>query len=63
MTGLEFLRKECKDRIAYLAAGLAAGNIPSMEDYKFVCGQIRGLEAAVVLITDLERRMEDSDSE
>jgi hypothetical protein len=64
MSEIEYLLKEYTDRIAYLSSGLAQGNIPTMEEYRYVCGQIRGLEAACGIIEDLERKKnEDSDNE
>jgi hypothetical protein len=64
MSEIEYLLKEYTDRIAYLTSGLAQGNIPSIEEYRYVCGQIRGLEAACGIIEDLERKkMENSDDE
>jgi len=64
MSELEYLLKEYTDRIAYLTSGLAQGNIPTIEEYRYVCGQIRGIEAACGIIEDLERRKtESSDNE
>lgn len=64
MSEIEYLLKEYTDRIAYLTSGLAQGNIPTIEEYRYVCGQIRGLEAACGIIEDLERKKnEDSDNE
>lgn len=47
----------------FLKGGLAQGNIPTMEEYRYVCGQIRGLEAACGTIEGLKRKMENSDDE
>jgi hypothetical protein len=66
MSEIEYLLKEYTDRIAYLTSGLAQGNIPTIEEYRYVCGQIRGIEAACGIIEDLERRKqkeENSDNE
>jgi hypothetical protein len=63
MSELDYLLKEYTDRISYLTGGLAQGNIPTIEEYRYVCGQIRGLEAACGTIEDLKRRMESSDDE
>jgi len=60
---LEYLLKEYVERIEYLSSGLAQGGIPTMEEYRYVCGQIRGLEAACGTIRDLKQRMENSDNE
>ena len=58
---LEFLLNEYKDRINYLKEALSAGNIPTIEEYRYICGQLRGLESACLVITDLKQRMENSD--
>ena len=63
MDYLEYLLKEYIDRMEFLKGGLAQGNIPTMEEYRYVCGQIRGLEAACATIEDLKKRMENSDNE
>lgn len=63
MDYLEYLMKEYQERIEFLTGGLAQGNIPTIEEYRYVCGQIRGLEAACGTIQDLKQRMENSDNE
>jgi hypothetical protein len=55
--------KEYKERIEFLTGGLAQDNIPTIEEYRYVCGQIRGLEAACGTIQDLKQRLENSDNE
>jgi hypothetical protein len=60
---LDYLLKEYVDRMDFLKGGLAQGNIPTIEEYRYVCGQIRGLEAACGTIQDLKQRMENSDNE
>jgi hypothetical protein len=63
LDNLEYLLKEYIDRMEFLKSGLAQGNIPTMEEYRYVCGQIRGLEAACGTIQDLRTKMENSDNE
>ena len=58
---LDLLLKEYTDRIDMLKQAVAAGNCANFEEYKYACGQIRGLEAACLTITDLKQRMENSD--
>jgi len=60
---LDFLLKEYQERREYLTEGLSRGNIPTIEEYRYVCGQLRGLEAATLIITDLKKRLEHSDNE
>ena len=58
---LEYLLKEYKERMAMLTEAVARGNCKDYEEYKYVCGQLRGLEAACAVIEDLTNRLEKSD--
>ncbi len=58
---LDYLISEFVDRIQMLQKAIAAGNCANFEEYKYTCGQIRGLEAACLTITDLKQRLEKSD--
>lgn len=58
---LDYLLAEYVDRIQMLQKAMAAGNCANFEEYKYTCGQIRGLEAACLTITDLKQRLEKSD--
>jgi hypothetical protein len=44
-----------------LSEALIRGNCPTIEEYRYICGQLRGLEAACGIITDLKKRLENSD--
>ncbi len=59
-SNLEYLLNEYKERMEFLTAGLRQGNIPTMEEYRYICGQLRGLEAACGIIVDLKNRMDNS---
>jgi len=61
MKEIDYLLNEYKDRIEMLQIAISAGNCTSYEEYKYACGQIRGLESACLTITDLNQRMEKSD--
>ena len=61
MNELDYLLSEYRDRIDMLQTAVGAGNCTSFDEYKHTCGQIRGLESACMLITDLKKRMENSD--
>jgi len=63
MSDLEYLLTEYKDRMTMLSEALGRGNATSFEEYKYICGQLRGLEAACSIIIDLKQKMEHSDSE
>jgi hypothetical protein len=58
---LEYLLSEYKERMQMLQDAMAHGNCQTYEDYKYVCGQLRGLEAACATIVDLKKRLENSD--
>ena len=57
---LDFLIEEYNERILLLQKAISAGNCLNFEEYKYACGQIRGLESACLTITDLKKRMEKS---
>ena len=58
---LDYLLTEYRDRINMLQNAISTGNCVNYEEYKYACGQIRGLESACLTITDLKKRMENSD--
>jgi hypothetical protein len=58
---LEYLLSEYKDRMAMLTEAIARGNCKDIEEYRYTCGQLRGLEAACSLIEDLKTRLETMD--
>lgn len=58
---LDYLLDEYKERIDVLKQAVSAGNCQSFEEYKYACGQLRGLESACLIITDLKQRLENSD--
>jgi hypothetical protein len=49
------------DKILQLQEALADGRVESYEEYKKVCGEVRGLLTARNYITDLNKAMENSD--
>ena len=57
----EILLGEYRDRISMLSEALTRGNCGTFEEYKYICGQLRGLEAACGIIVDLNKTMENSD--
>ena len=60
---LGYLLSEMNERMEALADALASNRISSYEEYKYTCGQIRGLDAARTVISDLKKRLENSDDE
>jgi hypothetical protein len=60
MNELEYLLSEIKDRIGMLQRATGAGNCSSYDEYKYTCGQIRGLESACLIIMDLNNKQEEN---
>jgi hypothetical protein len=60
MNELDYLLKEYKDRMDMLTEALARNNVANMEDYRYICGQLRGLEAACAIIADLKKKQEEN---
>lgn len=58
---LAYLLKEYKDRMTMLQDAVVRGQCAGIEEYRYICGQLRGLEAACVVIEDLTKKMENSD--
>ena len=63
MDYLDYLLKELTERMSLLGEATSRGQCASFEEYKFTCGQLRGLEAACAIIKDLKDRLENSDDE
>lgn len=59
----EYLLREYQERMQMLSDAMARGHCTSFEEYKYTCGQLRGLESACAIIKDLEKRMEAQDNE
>jgi hypothetical protein len=58
---LDYLLDQNRDRMEMLKQALTSGNCQTYEEYKYTCGQLRGLEAACLTIVDLKHRLENSD--
>mgnify|MGYP006270226531 CR=1 FL=1 len=58
----EVLLGEYKARMDMLSDALIRGNCPTIEEYRYICGQLRGLEAACATIEDLKYRAENIDA-
>lgn len=58
---LEYLLNEYKERMGMLSEAMSRGMCTTFEEYKFTCGQLRGLESACAVIQDLADRLEKSD--
>ena len=61
MDGFEYINSEINQKIKLLKDHTARGQLSSYEEYKFLCGQIRGLLTARDIINDLKTKMENND--
>jgi hypothetical protein len=61
MTGLEVLLNQIDEKVQQLQESIVNGNVEKFEDYKKLCGEVRGLLIARGYTLDLKDRMEKSD--
>lgn len=61
MDAFEILIKQADEKIEQLKDHLADGKAESFEDYKKLCGEVRGLLIMRGYTLDLKHRMENSD--
>jgi len=61
MDGFDYINSEINQKINQLEEHTVRGQLTSYEEYKFLCGQIRGLLTARGIINDLKTKMENND--
>lgn len=61
MDALELLVQQADEKISQLKDHLAEGKAASYEEYKALCGEIRGLLIARGNTLDLKKNLEESD--
>jgi len=61
MNGFEILIQQADEKIEQLKEYLAEGKAESFEDYKKLCGEVRGLLIMRGYTLDLKQRLENSD--
>lgn len=61
MTALEAIVKEIDEKIGQLRDHLATGSVESLEEYKRICGEIKGLLYAKEYTIIIKQNMERSD--
>ena len=61
MDALELLVQQADEKVTQLKDHLADGRATSFEEYKSLCGEIRGLLIARGNILDLKKNLEESD--
>jgi hypothetical protein len=60
MDAIDVLIQELDGKVEQLKDALASGRSASFEEYKHMCGEIRGLLTARGYALDLKQRMENS---
>jgi len=61
MDAFDVLREQIDEKVAHVREHLSEGKADSFEEYKRMCGEIRGLLLARGYVTDLQQKMEYSD--
>jgi hypothetical protein len=61
MNVLEVLVQQLNDKTMQLSEALASGRVDTFDEYRKVCGEIRGLLTARQYALDLKQLMEKSD--
>lgn len=61
LTGLELLVSQIDEKIEQLKEHVSTGKADNYEEYKRVCGEIKGLLTARGYTLDLQQRLESSD--
>ena len=61
MTALEAIIKEIDEKVEQLRAHLATGVVDTLEEYKKLCGEIKGLLFARDYTQSLKHNLEESD--
>ena len=59
MNALEAITKEIDEKVAQLKNHLATGNVETLEEYKRICGEIRGLLFIKEYTISLQKNLED----
>ena len=61
MDAFEILIKQADEKVQQLKDYLAEGRAESFEEYKKLCGEVRGLLIMRGYVLDLKQRLENSD--
>ena len=63
MDALEVLTKQTDEKVLQIKHYLSEGKAESFEEYKRLCGEIRGLLTARGYILDLQQNLENADDD
>ena len=61
MTAIELWIQQIDEKVQQLKDHLTTGNVDDFNEYKRLCGEVRGLLTAKGYTLDLKQRMESSD--
>lgn len=61
MNALEAINKEIDEKVAQLKDHLATGNVDSLEEYKRICGEMKGLTYVKEYVISLQKNIESYD--
>lgn len=61
MTALDAIIKEIDEKVAQLRDHLTTGSVDTLEEYKKLCGEIRGLLYARDYTISLQNKLENMD--
>lgn len=62
-TVFDIVLKELEERRETVTRALSTGSAKDHAEYKYMCGEIRGLSVAHAHITDLVRKLEQAEDE
>jgi len=57
----EAITSKIEEDVSTITVALVKGQANDQEEYRYMCGQIRGLKVAQTLINDLLRQQEEND--
>jgi hypothetical protein len=63
MTEIQWLRKEINERKDGLVTALTTGGCDGWDGYKYICGQLQGLEFALQALDEIIQRQENHNDE
>jgi hypothetical protein len=59
----ELIIRELEDRRGYISNAMIQGAAKEYSEYRNMCGEIQGLSSAIQTVTDLVRKLEQTDDE
>lgn len=61
MTPFELILKHIDDKVEHLRDAVCSERLTTFDEYKRLCGEIRGLRIAKELVLDVKQRVENED--